>query len=195
MTWWLRVHLVPAACAGVLACLVLAPLLAGSALPVPSLLGGLGTGIPVPLVLPAVPAGFLLYALSRGPFEHEATAVRPVRGYRAGLYAGAAVVAAALGLAEAQWLDFDLGPAVARNLVGYLGVGLIVQSLAGAAYGPVAVAAVPVGCALVGLPAGGRPYPWTWPLHEGPSPSASAAALGLFAVGLLLRRRARGAHT
>ncbi|MFF0450080.1 hypothetical protein ACFYT4_27445 [Streptomyces sp. NPDC004609] len=189
MIWWLRVHMVYVSSACVLACFVLAPLLAGSALPIPSLLGGFGSGIPLPLVLPVVPVCVLLHAMSRVPRENEVVAVRPVRSYGALLFDCIAFTAVILGLAEAQWLDFSLGLGTARNLVGYLGVGLTVQSLVGSLYGPLAVAAVPVGCVLLGQGPGRRPYPWAWPLHEGNSLLAASAVLGLFAVGASLRQR------
>ncbi len=102
-------------------------------------------------------------------------------------------MAAILGASEAQWLDFGLGLGVARNLVGYIGVGLILQYFVGSMYGPLAVALLPVCCALVGLGPGQNPYPWAWPLHESASVSAAAAALALFAVGAALGlRRTRG---
>ncbi|MFH8929060.1 hypothetical protein ACH4D4_18570 [Streptomyces pristinaespiralis] len=189
MTWWLRVHMVHLSFACVLACFVLAPLLAGSALPVPSLMGGFGAGIPLPLVLPVAPVCVLLHAMSRAPAEADVTAVRPVGSYRTFMFGCVALVTVSLGLIEAQWLDFGLGLGTARNLVGYLGVGLIVQHFLGSVYGPPAVAAVPVVCALIGLGPGRRPYPWAWPLHEGASVLAAAAALGLFAVGAVLGPR------
>lgn len=190
MTWWLRVHMVHASWASVLACFILAPLLAGSALPIPSLFGGLGSGIPLPLVLPVAPVCFLLHAMSRTPEEADVTAVRPVSTYRAILFVGAASVAVVLGACEAQWLDFGLGLGVARNLGGYLGLGLIVQYFVGSTYGPLAVAALPVCCALIGLGPGQKPYPWAWPMLESASLPAAAAALTLFTAGavLVLRR-------
>jgi hypothetical protein len=189
VTWWLRVHMVHVSSACVLACFILAPLLAGSALPIPSLLGGFGAGIPLPLVLPVAPVCVLLHAMSRAPLETNITAVRPVWSYRTFLFGCVAFTAVILGLCEAQWLDFGLGLGTARNLVGYLGVGLIVQHFVGSLYGPLAVAAVPVLCALIGLGPGRRPYPWAWPLHESASVLAAAAALGLFAVGAALGLR------
>lgn len=189
MNWWMRVHAVLACAAALLICFILAPLLAGSALPIPSLLGGLGSGIPLPLVLPVVPACVVLYAMSRAPRETDAAAVRPVAAYRAALAAGTAVAALALGFCEMQWLDFDLGLGVARNLIGYLGVGLVVQRVVGAKYGPLAAAMTPVGCALIGMGPGRRPYAWAWPLHEATSALAAVVALALFAIGAILVAR------
>ncbi|MEV8016195.1 hypothetical protein AB0O76_07605 [Streptomyces sp. NPDC086554] len=127
--------------------------------------------------------------MSRAPQETDVTAVRPVRTYRTFLFGCAAIGAVVLGACEAQWLDFGLGLGVARNLVGYLGVGLTVQYFVGSMYGPLAVAAVPVGCALIGLGPGQRPYSWAWPLHESASLLAAAAALGLFAAGVTMGLR------
>ncbi|WP_250301036.1 MULTISPECIES: hypothetical protein [unclassified Streptomyces] len=119
-------------------------------------------------------------------------AVRPVAAYRTSAVAGTALVALVLGLVEMWWLDFDLAPGVARNLVGYIGVGLIVQYFFGPRYGPLAVAMVPVGCALIGMGPGGRPYPWAWPLHGSTSALSAIAAVCLFAVAAVLSMRSTG---
>jgi hypothetical protein len=190
--WWLRVHMARTYGAVLLATFAVAPLLAGSALPIPSLLGGLGSGIPVPLALPVVPACVLLHALSRAPWEPDAVAVRPVAAYRTAVVVGTALVALVFGLIEMRWLDFDLAPGVARNLVGYIGVGLIVQYFFGARFGPLAVALVPVGCALVGLGPGQRPYPWAWPLHESTSALSAIVAFCIFAIAACLSTKAAG---
>jgi hypothetical protein len=184
VNWWLRVHLVRASLAALAACVLAAPLVAGSLLPFPSLLGGgFGGGVPLPLVLPVLPACVLLHATGRAPEETTAAAVRPTGAYAAALAVVAAAVALALGSAEALWLDFGPGPAVARNFAGYLGAGLIVRALAGPLCAPVAVAAIPVVCAFVGLGPGRRPYPWAWPLHESGHVPSAVAALALFAAG------------
>ncbi|MFE4218656.1 hypothetical protein [Streptomyces sp. NPDC056844] len=107
----------------------------------------------------------------------------------------AALLAITLGLGAAFTADSSMSLAAARNLLGYLGIGLIAQYLAGHVYGPLTVALVPVVCALIGLGPGGRPFPWTWPLHEASSPLAATASLllltaGIAATTLLAPRRA-----
>ncbi len=164
--------------------MLLVPLLAGSTLPIPSLLTGASATIPIPLVLPAIPAALTLYALNRVPRVYDTTAVRPVAQYRAATLAAAGLLATALALATAYATDTSTPLAAARNLLGYLGTGLLVQYLAGHLYGPLAIAVVPVLCALVGLGPGGRPYPWTWPLHQASSPLAAATALLLLTAGI-----------
>ncbi|GAA2948515.1 hypothetical protein GCM10020227_14350 [Streptomyces flavovirens] len=94
-------------------------------------------------------------------------------------------VAAALALAEATLLGFHLSYAVARNFLGYLGVGLLVQRFTHAQYSAITVAAIPVFCGLVGLAPGGRPYPWMWPAHINGSAVAASTAIFLFAIGVL----------
>ncbi|MFD1831234.1 hypothetical protein ACFSJS_16420 [Streptomyces desertarenae] len=193
MTWWLRIHAVPSCAAAVVLCFVLAPLLSSSALPVPSLFGGLSSTVPVPLVLPVLPACALLYGLNRAPSETEATAAGPMTRWSVGLLTGACTAAALLAVAETLWMDFPLALAVARNTAGYLGFGLVAQRVAGRRYGPAAAALLPVACAFIGLGPGGRPYPWTWPLHPSQSASAAAAAFSLALIGAaLLRNRSRG---
>ncbi|WP_299535848.1 hypothetical protein [uncultured Streptomyces sp.] len=184
MNWWHRAHTTPLTAAVLTVTMLLVPLLAGSSVPIPSLLAGASATLPVPLVLPAVPAALTLYALNRAPPVYDTTAVRPVAQYRAATLAATGLLATALGLAAAYATDTAAPLAAARNLLGYLGTGLLVQYLAGHLYGPLAIALVPVLCALVGLGPGGRPYPWTWPLHPANSPPAAAASLFLFTVGI-----------
>lgn len=81
------------------------------------------------------------------------------------------------------------GPAAWTALV------LVAQRLAGHQYGPAAVALLPVTCAFIGLGPGGRPYPWTWPLHPSQSVPAAATAFSLTLIGTALlrnRNRSRG---
>ncbi|MFE6038598.1 hypothetical protein [Streptomyces sp. NPDC056452] len=184
MNWWHRAHATPLTAAVVIATMLLTPLLGGSTLPIPSLLAGMSAGIPVPLVLPAIPAALTLHALNRVPRVYDTTAVRPVARYQAGMLTAAAFLATTMGLGAAYAADSSLSLAAARNFLGYLGTGLIVQYLAGHMYGPLTVALVPVVCALIGLGPGGRPFFWTWPLHEATSPIAATAALLLLAAGI-----------
>ena len=183
MTWWLRVHAAYGCATGLVLCFLLAPVLSASELPVPSLFSGLTGGIPVPLVLPVLPACLLLHSLDRPPFETEATASRRMHLWSTGLVATACTTAVLIAVAETLWLDFPLGVAVARNVIGYVGVGLLTQRLLGARYAPVVVALLPLVCALIGLGPGGRPYGWTWPLHGSDSPAAAVAALLLLGLG------------
>ncbi|HEY9441493.1 MAG TPA: hypothetical protein VIS29_23195 [Streptomyces sp.] len=195
MNWWLRAHAATLSFRVLTASMLLAPLLGGSSVPIPSLLAGMSAGIPVALVLPAVPAAVVLQAINRVPRVYDTNAVRPVAYYRAGMLAAVSLMAIALGLGAAGYAeDPSMSFAVTRNLLGYLGAGLIAQYLVGRQYGPLTVALVPVLCALVGLGPGGRPFPWTWPLHEGGSPIAAASALlllilGITAVTVLVPRR------
>ena len=184
MNWWHRAHTTALTTAVLTATMLLALLLEGSVLPISSLLAGTSTGVPVALVLPAVPAALILHSLNRVPRVYDTTAVRPTAGYKAGMLGAAALLTTVLGLAGSYAAESSMPLAAARNGVGYLGVGLIVQYLAGRQYGPLAVALVPVLCALIGLGPGGRPFPWTWPLHVATSSLAGVTATILFASGV-----------
>ncbi|WP_327175750.1 hypothetical protein OG599_10735 [Streptomyces sp. NBC_01335] len=186
MNWWHRAHTTPFTAAVLTATMLLVPLLGGSSLPIPSLLNGASAGIPVPLVLPAIPAALILQALNRVPHVYDTTAVRPVNRYRAGTLTAAALLATVLGLGASCAADSSMPLAAARNLVGYLGIGLIARYLVGHVYAPVAIALVPVLCALIGLGPGGRPFSWTWPLHEASSPIAAATSLLLLVGGMVV---------
>ncbi|MEV1044319.1 hypothetical protein [Streptomyces sp. NPDC049916] len=184
MNWWHRAHSTPLAVTVLIVVMLVVPLLGGSTVPIPSLLAGMSAGIPVALVLPAVPAALTLHAVNRVPRVYDTTAVRPVARYQAAMLMSAALIATVIGLAATYATDSSMALSAARNFLGYLGTGLLVHRLAGHLYGPLAVTLVPVLCAVVGLGPGGRPYPWTWPLHEAPSAIAAAAAAILFGSGI-----------
>ncbi|MET9645693.1 hypothetical protein ACFZB6_11145 [Streptomyces syringium] len=143
----------------------------------------------MPLVLPVLPAGAMLYGLNRAPWETEASAVRPAASWWMVALAAASALSVLVALLETLLLDFSLAFAVARNFLGYLGVGLIVQRFTHAQYGSVAVAVLPVACALIGLGPGGRPYAWMWPLHASDSLVAGALAVIIFGLGLAATTR------
>lgn len=184
MNWWHRAHATPFTAAILIATMLLVPLVGGASLPIPSLLTGMSAGVPVSLVLPAVPAVLTLYTLNRVPHVYETTAVRPVNRYQAATSTAAILLATALGIGAAYATDSSTPLAAARNFTGYLGIGLIVQYLTGPLYAPVTIALVPVLCALIGLGPGGRPFSWTWPLHEAASPIAATTSLLLVAAGI-----------
>ncbi|MGW0858717.1 hypothetical protein [Streptomyces sp. NPDC002690] len=190
MNWWHRAHTTPLTAAILTATMLLAPLVGGSRLPIPSLLSGMSSGIPVSLVLPAIPAALTLYTLNRVPHVYYTTAVRPVNRYQAAVLTAAALLATALGLGVAYATDSSTPLAAARNFAGYLGIGLIAQYLAGHIYAPITIALVPVLCALIGLGPGGRPFSWTWPLHGAASPIAATTSLLLLTVGIVTTRLA-----
>ncbi|WP_411121927.1 hypothetical protein [Streptomyces sp. x-19] len=198
MIWWLRVHAVAASAASLLLCFLLAPLLAESSLPIPSLFSGNAAGVSVPLLLPVIPSCVLLYAMERTPEDLEAGSVRPLTRWWLAVLLITALAALVFGLVERQLLDFPLSFGVFRNLIGYLGAGLIIRRCTGSRYAPVAVMAIPLLCGLFGHGPGGRPYWWAWPLYDTNDRIAlGAAAAGvLFCAGLttLRRRSSRTAY-
>ncbi|MFF4950895.1 hypothetical protein [Streptomyces chattanoogensis] len=191
MSWWLRVHSVAVSALAIALCLTAGPLLESSAVPLPALLGGLAVSVPLPLIIPLAGACALLYGLDRAPAECEATAVRPVRHWNLALLGGAAVLVTLISAVEALFLGFPLSLGMARNLIGYLGVGLLVRGFIGGQFGTMAAAALPVFCSLIGVGPGGRPYVWAWPLHDAHSAAAAAAAGLLFCAGLVTMARGR----
>ncbi|MEU0985076.1 hypothetical protein [Streptomyces sp. NPDC005953] len=184
MIWWLRAHAAVACGAALATCLVIAPMLANSGMPTLALFNGTTGSIPVPLVLPVLPVCVLLYAISRTPRSLDVTAVRNVPCLRTVVLTLLGAATVVIALLEATIIDFPLGFAVARNVLGYLGLGLLVQRYTQPQYGPVTVAAVPVLCGLVGLGPGGSPYPWMWPAHPSGSLLAATTAIVLFGSGL-----------
>jgi hypothetical protein len=180
VTWWLRSRLDRAAWAVVLVGVVATPLLGASAMPVLRL--GVGPA-PFSVVLPALTAAGVVGVLRAGDPLHEARSVRPTGSF-ARLLVLAVVLAAAgvwavTGAVAAQQ---DLTVVAVRNLVGYLGVGLLAVRFTAGPGGEAAPLLYAVVVAVLGSPTA----PWSWPLHGAPGTTALAATASLFAAGLLV---------
>ncbi|GGX57525.1 hypothetical protein [Streptomyces noursei] len=187
MIWWLRVHAMTASAASLMTCFLLAPLLGESSLPIPSFFSGNAAGVSVVLLLPVIPSCTLLYAMDRTPPHMEASAVRPLTRWWTTVLLTTTLLSLLTALGEWQLLDFPLALDMVRNLIGYLGAGLIIRRYGGHHYAPIAVMAIPLLCGLFGHGPGGRPYWWAWPLYDNDSRTALGAVIAsaLFCAGLL----------
>ncbi|MFF2852050.1 hypothetical protein ACFVT5_37840 [Streptomyces sp. NPDC058001] len=183
MGWWLRIRLVPAVCAGLVLCMALGAAADSITVPVPVVVGGISFPLPLPFLLPLVPVCILLQGQSRADTGLDSTAVRAVRIWDAAFTTLCAVAALLVGLVEAVATDQALGIGMARNFLGYLGIALLLQVLAGARVASAVVSLFPILCAAFGIRYG-TPSVWAWPLHEPSSLSALTQAGILFAVGL-----------
>ncbi|MFD9864013.1 hypothetical protein [Streptomyces alboflavus] len=181
MTWWLRVRAVPSLLVSLAVVCCAATLAPSSEVPVPSVVGDLGTGLPFRYLVPLLPALLVLHGRGRADHLAESVAARGVRLWDAGVAVGAVGV---LLLASAIVPD---SVALARNLAGYLGVALTLNWLSTPRLATAVTAFVPFAAASLG--GGGRPAWWAWPLHDGRAPLAAACAVVLFVVGLALSFR------
>lgn len=181
MTWWLRVRSVPALLVSLAVVCCAAALVPRSEVPVPSIVGDPGAGLPFRYLVPLLPALLTLHGRARADHLAESVAVRAVRLLDAAAAVGAVGV---LLLASAVVPD---SVALARNLAGYLGFALILNWLSTPRLAMAVTAFVPFAAASLG--GGARPAWWAWPLHDGRAPLAAACAAALFAAGLALSFR------
>ncbi|MFF9900783.1 hypothetical protein [Streptomyces longispororuber] len=181
MTWWMRVRVVPWIALSLAVVCCTAALLPASDVPVPSVVGGLTTGLPFRYLTPLLPALLILHGQARADRPSEDVAARSVRLLDAGVAVGAVGV---LLLVSPVVPD---AVAVARNLAGYLGFALVLRSLSTPRLATAVTAFLPFAAASLG--GGVPPSWWAWPLHDGRDPLAAACAAVLFAAGLALSFR------
>ena len=143
----------------------------------------LGVGpAPFALVLPALVASGLVGVAQKGHPVYEAISGRPAGPLLAGL------VLVALAVVCGLWAGLGLGTGssafalmAARNLAGYVGLGLAVVRMVG---GVVPTASPVLYAVAVAVLGSADSSPWSWPLHRVSSVSALVAAGALLVVGL-----------
>ncbi len=189
MIWWLKARGVPLTAGGTLAVFLFAAAVRQESIPMPSLVGSTG-GILVVQLLGLLPAFLLLHGMERGDSATEEVAVRPVRWRNLVLCTGFACALSVGAIVVHLVLDRPEMLSLARNSVGFLAVALIIRAFLGSGIAVVAVAALPLACAVAGRRADGTPRPWAWPVQEPLSALATAEVFVLFLAGcgLLLWR-------
>ncbi|MDQ0942914.1 hypothetical protein QFZ67_004619 [Streptomyces sp. V1I1] len=183
MSWWLRVRAAPAIFGSLLLVGCVAVVIPSSSVPLPSIAGALGTGLPLRYLAPILPTLIVLYGQSRADHAAEKVAVRSVPVMDAIFVVTVAVVA----LVSAPIVPD--GIAVGRNVVGYLGLGLTIRWLTNYRVAAAVSTFVPFFIASLGMQ-GHRPVWWAWALHEGGDLFSAGCALGLFCMGTALLFRA-----
>lgn len=167
---------------------VLTLLFASRALPVPNFAGGGASGVPAAFMIPAAGAAALLASLADSGLGSEKAAVRQVQWMDRALVLAYVGAIAALLLVVGLTQHEPLLICAVRNLLGYIGLGLIARPL----LGPLAVSGIPIIAALLVGAFGQRHEHWLlfWPLNSSTSLGSWAIALLLFGTGqLLLARR------
>jgi hypothetical protein len=179
MRAWLRCRVDPAVLAMLVTGAVTVPVLGSLEMP----LIRLGAGpAPYALVLPAVTASGLVGACQRGHLVYESIACRPIGRILLCATLWALVVLSAVWAAIgtcAGGLSFDL--MAARNLAGYVGIGLLLLRLVD---GVVATAAPLVYAVAVGVLGSRHAALWSWPLHPTEGGDAFISASVLLVAGL-----------
>jgi len=167
---------------------------ADTALPMPSLVGGLSVPVPLPFLTPLIVVAVVLIGLDRAGRRLEATSTRVIRwdvAHLIALFALGGLIVVAAGL----FGDRGMGVAFLRNTAGYLGLALLVRRYLGASFAGVVPAVLVLFCAAVGLDELRRPQPWAWPLADADSPGAALFCAALCAAGIhAFSRVPRAAH-
>ncbi|RBM18235.1 hypothetical protein DEH69_13170 [Streptomyces sp. PT12] len=183
MDWWLRIRLARPIAAALALCALLGTLADSLTVPVPVLVGGISFPLPLPFLLPLLPVCLLLQGQARAVPAMEGTGARAVWPLDAALVMTCAAAALAVGAAQVAMGGGAVGIGMARNLLGYLGLTLLLQLLGNPRLTAATVALLPISCAAFGV-ANGSPAFWAWPLHEPDSLLAFTQASALFCAGL-----------
>ncbi|MEV6549175.1 hypothetical protein AB0M57_10720 [Streptomyces sp. NPDC051597] len=179
MIWWLRIRAAPAVLGATLLILLVAVLAPRSEVPVPSVVGGLTSGMPLRDLVPLLPVLLMLYGKGRADEQFEKVAARPVA------YFDITFALFVIGVTLLAATVVPDGLAVARNVAGYLGFALLVQWCSTARFATALTAFMPFAVGSIGGH-GGNPAWWAWPMHEGEEPAAAVAASLLCIGGLTL---------
>ncbi|MFD9566138.1 hypothetical protein [Streptomyces sp. NPDC059994] len=182
MIWWLRIRAAPAVLGALLLTLFVAVLVPHSEVPIPSVVGGLTSGLPLRYLVPLLPVLLLLHGQGQADWETERVAARAVRTL------DVVLSLLVVGITLLAALVVPDGVAIARNIAGYLGFACIVRWFSTARLATALTAFMPFLVVSVGGH-GGTPAWWAWPLHDGNKPAAACAATLLFIGGLALSLR------
>lgn len=184
MIWYLTARCWAATLAAAVLVIPVAGVFRAAAVQLPDLLSGTTVALPVPVLLPVLPAALVLWSMNRGAPAHEATAVR--RPDVLDLTALTALITAQVtaALLLSPWFSATELLAVARNTAGYAGLCLLLRSLTGPVAANLVMTVFPLLCVRLGTtyaqdgPGG---HWWAWPLHPVTSPAASVQVLALCA--------------
>ncbi|MFG2040452.1 hypothetical protein [Dactylosporangium sp. NPDC048998] len=184
MIWWWRTRALTAVSIAFLTSLVAAIVVGGEVLPLPSLASSLLVPVAFALLLPLVPIIFLWYGIDRSSGDLDATAVRAMAVRDLSVAATMVLATAAtVGVTSAAgW--WDLGPGYLRNLIGCLGLALIVAPLTGSRFAVLVPVAAVIISALFGTGNGGLVRWWAWPIADARAHLAFIEALLLMVLGV-----------
>ncbi len=191
MIWWFRVRMGTAVLIALIVMMTFGAAASSATVPVPVILGGVTVALPVPFLLPILPVIITVFGQARGNDGTERTTARPLV-----LWDSTAVVllvtgAAFVGLCQWWWTSWSMGPAMARNFAGYLGLALLLRWLAGPAVALLATSVFPFFCASFGIVPGHDPKIWHGPFTN-PAPSLGSSVSRCCCWLASLLRHSRG---
>jgi hypothetical protein len=183
MLWWARNRRIGRIAAAIVVAILVSALLGNVVIPLPSLRTTGGVAVPLVMVLPLLPVAALVGGFASAPRHAELLGIRRVALLDVALCVGAAVLTLTASLAVVTGGGGSAGVALARNLIGYLGLGLIGLCC----LGPHAATALPTGyvltAGLFGMHAGRQPDPWAWPGYAATHAPAFGVAVATFFLG------------
>ena len=184
MTWWLSVRRTRVVLGSVLASLVALGLTGGAVLPVPSFINGLSLPLAVSYILPLIVVTALMLGLGSRPSGLEGIATRGLMFYDlAWVYL--AVLAAIVGATLLATMGATGTSAYVRNLIGFVGVALIVARFFGFESSALIPAGLVIVASMFGRQLNGGVAAWAWPVAQ-PSEAAPWVIAGaLMALGSL----------
>ncbi|MFD7499820.1 hypothetical protein [Streptomyces sp. NPDC059850] len=184
MIWWIKARAVPALVMSVVATNAVGLLMGNAELPVPVLTGQSGHFL-VGHLITLLPAVTLLHGIGRGDQRTESIACRPLRRWDAALGSTAAVAGAGTAILFYALGADGIALVLGRNIVGYIGLALLLFPFLGYRLAAVTVAVVPLLCAATGW-RGGRPEPWAWMLYPAESLLAPLVTACIVVAGVVV---------
>ena len=182
MRWLLRSRTISRLGTLVLATIVLACAMVNRLVPVPSLGSAPGLGLPAAIATPVVASVLILAGSFSANPRLELSAARALRTIEISMVLAASLISGGLLVVAALLLDNPLLVAGARNLVGMVGVGMVMRRW----FDPAHMTVIVIGYAAVNFSLGNRlrPQPWAWLLEPPTSLHSWITALGIAAVGI-----------
>lgn len=193
MIWYVSARCWLATLAAAIGVIPAAAVFGSATLQIPDLLSGIVIALPVSVLLPAIPAGMVLWSMSRGAPAHEATAVR--RPANLDLAAIGALLLAQLITAAllTPWFPSTESLGVVRNTAGYAALCLLLRLFTGPVVANLVMVVFPIICVRFGaIYEAGAPASawWAWPLHPAPSLTASIQVIALCISAAAINRTA-----
>ncbi|MCX4665912.1 hypothetical protein OG453_04360 [Streptomyces sp. NBC_01381] len=169
---------------------------AGQRMAVPEFRYLVDFSVPVAEVVPLAHAVILATTLFSPMADLEQTSAQPMTRHR-GLYL-VVLLALAVGLSALPLLTgatAEVFGSAARNVVGYLGLGMISARFFGSGLAWL----LPLGMfgptLLLGVDSDNTPEPWAWSLHASSSTSAAVVAVALWVIGVAAAATGRPRQT
>lgn len=186
MTIWLRVRRARSLIGWSVVVSALLLAVGATEVPIPSVVEFTSVTWPFALILPAILAIAIGYALDGGDGQLEEVAARRLHLFDVCLVSMVTVtsMAASVALHSVGWVP--VGVDAARNTLGYVGLTLTARWVLGGGAGAVVTPAYVLLVVFFGGPSRDQAAWWAWATRSIDDPVATAQALGWFMVGSLL---------